>query len=150
MQQATVILPLSAPAEELMKEAYELQDLIKIGMHHINDCQTRLDSIKEELLAKGVTDAGNYALESKITRSARKVNVARFSERFPTEYTQLIEDEIRRAKLNAGKSINIKDAERLLGKDMLDPVCDLQSTVQHVIVRKQIDGTEEVRYDGNS
>jgi len=138
-----VIKPqLSAPADLLLKEAYELDDLIKIATEQITRMQERKDRIIAELVTHDIRDAGNYAIEDKI-RVVRKVNVKRFLAAYPDEYTRLMEDEIRRAKMNAGKTIRIQDAERMLGKDQLDPVCDLQSTVTHVIVKKQNDGTEE-------
>lgn len=142
MQQKTsVILPLSAPAEVLLKEAYELQDLIQIGMDQINKLQTRIDTIKEELLTHGVKEAGNYELFAKV-RTVRAVNVERFAEKYPEEYDRIKEDEIRRAKQNAGKVVRVQDAERLLGKEQIDPVCDLKSTITHVILKKELDGVD--------
>jgi len=142
MTKESIKLPLSAPADHLLQEAYALDRLIKIATEQITKLQERKEMIIAELLTHDIRDAGNYAIEDKI-RTVRKVNVKRFSAMFPDEYARLISDEIRRAKMNAGKLIRVQDAERMLGKDQLDPVCDLQSTVIHVVVKKQNDGTEE-------
>lgn len=140
-QVQSVRLPLSKPAADLLAEAYDLQETIKAAMEQINKYQYRIDSIKEELIQQGVREGGNYLLEEKV-RATRKVNVERFAARYPEEYTRLMEDELRRVKMSVGKVIRIQDAERLLGKDQLDPVCDLQSTITFYIAKKALDGTE--------
>jgi predicted RND superfamily exporter protein len=137
-----VLPPLMKVPEEILKEAYELGERIKQATELLNAWTERRADLLQLATSQGITVAGNYAIETKET-VRRKVNVDRFRAMFPDEYARLISDEIRRAKMNAGKLIRVQDAERMLGKDQLDPVCDLQSTVTHVVVKKQNDGTEE-------
>lgn len=131
------ILPLSRPAEELFKEGLELQELIQVGTEHLNRLQERLGLIKEELLFHGIKESESYTLWEK-QRVVRKINVKRFAEMFPEVYTRLMEEELLRAKRNAGKKIRVQDAERMLGEDTIDPACDLDTTITHIIQRKEI------------
>jgi hypothetical protein len=140
MTQTLNFLP-SSHAESLMKEAYELDDLIKIATQELNRLQFRKDSIIEELLIHRVKEAGNYQLIQKV-RTIRKIDVKRFRECFPVEFEELKREQIEKATANAGKTIFLKDAERLIGTEKLDPVCDLQSSFTNIIVKKELDGTE--------
>lgn len=134
----TAIVPLSRPAEDLFQLAYEKQEMIRIATEHINQLQQEYDLIKEELLFHGIREAGNYELWEK-QRVTRKINVKRFAEMFPDVYARLMEDEILKAKRNAGKVVRVQDAERLLGEDVIDPACDLQTSISFVIQQKVIE-----------
>jgi hypothetical protein len=137
----TISVPLSADPEKILHHIHECDELMKLGRQQINELQGKRDRLMEEILANNIREAGNYAVEDKV-RTVRKIDVERFKLQFPGEFERLRRDEIRRAELHAGEVIHLKDAERLLGKDALDPVCDLQSTITHVVVKKQNDGTE--------
>ena len=60
----------------------------------------------------------------------------RFKALYPAEWEEIQRAEIRKAELNAGKLITIQTAERLLGQDKIDPVCDLQTTITRLSVKK--------------
>ncbi|HNI42317.1 MAG TPA: hypothetical protein PK272_06555, partial [Methanoregulaceae archaeon] len=127
-QTAIPASPLTASPDALLREAFEAGELIKFAQEQINELQERRDKIIEQLHTRGIREAGNYEIMEK-HRVTRKVNVQRFAARYPDAYVALMEEELRRAKMNAGKVVLIKDAERMLGKDQLDPVCDLQDSV---------------------
>lgn len=135
---AVTQVPLSAPPDLLLKEAFEIDELIKAAMDQVNRLQHRKELIIEELLANSVREAGNYELLDKV-RTIRRVNVHRFKERFPTEYEIIRQQKVEQFTKEAGKVILVSDAERLLGKDQVDPVCDLQTTITHVVVQKAIE-----------
>lgn len=132
------IVPISRPPEELFRDAYEKQEMIQIATEHINKLREELDVIKEELLFHGIKESEKFLLwESQ--RVTRKVNAERFATMFPEEYQKLIEEELMKAKRNAGKNIRVQDAERLLGKEVIDPACDLQTSITFVIQPKVIE-----------
>jgi len=132
------ILPLSRPAEELFKEGLELQEIIQAGTEHLNKLQERLGLIKEELLFHGIRETGNYLLWEK-QRVTRKVNAKRFAELFPDEYQKLMEEELLKAKRNAGKNIRVQDAERMVGEEALSPACDLQTSISFLFQRRELE-----------
>jgi hypothetical protein len=144
---AIISIPLSAPAIQLMKEAYELDDLIKIATQEMNRLIERRDLIIEELLSKGIREAGNYEIIQKI-KAIRKINVQRFQDCFPVEFEEIKRREIARATANAGKVILLKDAEQLIGTERLDPVCDLQTSSKNTVVKIHLDGTEHPEISG--
>ena len=130
--------PLPAPAEQLLKEAHEADQVIKFAQEQINGLQERRDKIIEQLHARGIHQAGNYEILQKI-RTTRKINVGLFRQAFPAEYNRIYDEEQRRLIASVGKSIRIQDAEKLIGSDRLAPVCDLQDTVTFAVLQKAIE-----------
>ncbi len=138
MQAKSAKVPLSGDPAALMKEAYDLDDLIKIAYEEVAKLQQRRDVIMEELLTNGIREAGQYAIEDRV-RTVRKVNVGRLMEQFPVAYKRICEverEKILKSVERVGKSILIKDAEKFLGEADLGAVCDLDSSVTHVIKLK--------------
>lgn len=127
-------VPLPAPAEDLLKEAWEAGELIKIAQEQITELEERRDRIVAMLQAHGVTRAGDYEILEKV-RTARKVNPSRFRSLFPDAYNRLCDEEQRRLIASVGKSIRIQDAEKLIGSDLLSPACDLQTSVSCSVVK---------------
>jgi hypothetical protein len=129
-----VPIPLPAPAEDLLKEAWEAGELIKIAQEQIAELQDRRDRIVAMLRSHGVPRAGNYEILEKV-RTARKVNPSRFRQLFPDAYNRICDEEQRRLIASVGKAIRIQDAERLVGSDLLSPACDLTTSITHSVVK---------------
>lgn len=127
---------------DLLERIYELQNWIQETGALLNTLQDQKDHLIEHANSQGITDAGNYALLSKET-VRRKINVDRFKQTYPDQYKMLYILEKDRVLRAVGNAINVADAERLLSKDELTPVCDLQVSVKQVAVKKQIDGREQ-------
>jgi hypothetical protein len=128
------VVPLPAPAEDLLKEAWEAGELIKIATEQIAELQERRDRIIEMLRSHGVTRAGHYEVMEK-QRVTRKVNPSRFRQLFPDAYNRICDEEQRRLIASVGKAIRIQDAERLVGSDLLSPACDLTTSITHSVVK---------------
>ena len=135
---AQTLIPLPAPADALLKEAWEAGELIKIATEQIQELTDRRDRIVAMLQAHGVTSAGNYEILEKV-RTARKVNPSRFRQLFPDAYNRICDEEQRRLIAAVGKKIRIEDAEKLIGSDLLSPACDLQTTVSFTVVKTVIE-----------
>lgn len=135
---AQTMIPLPAPADALMREAWEAGELIKIATEQVQELQERRDRIVAMLQAHGVTRAGNYEILEKV-RTARKVNPSRFRQLFPDAYNRICDEEQRRLIASVGKKIRIEDAEKLIGSDLLSPACDLQTTVSFTVVKTVIE-----------
>ena len=135
---AQTLIPLPAPAEALIKEAWEAGELIKIASEQIQELQERRDRIVAMLQAHGVTRAGNYEILEKV-RTARKVNASRFRSLFPEAYNRICDEEQRRLIATVGKKIRIEDAEKLIGSDLLSAACDLQTSVSITVVKTVIE-----------
>ena len=131
---AQTLIPIPAPADALMKEAWEADELIKIATEQIQELTDRRDRIIEMLRSHGVTRAGNYEILEKV-RTARKVNASRFRQLFPDAYNRICDEEQRRLIASVGKKIRIEDAEKLIGSDLLSPACDLQTSISYSVVR---------------
>ena len=135
---AQTLIPLPAPADALMKEAWEADELIKIATEQIQELTDRRDRIIEMLRSHGVTRAGNYEILEKV-RTARKVNASRFRQLFPDAYNRICDEEQRRLIATVGKKIRIEDAEKLIGSDLLSAACDLQTSVSITVVKTVIE-----------
>ena len=135
---AQTLIPLPAPADALLKEAWEAGELIKIASEQIQELQERRDRIVAMLQAHGVTRAGNYEVMEK-QRVTRKVNASRFRQLFPEAYNRICDEEQRRLIASVGKSIRIQDAEKLIGSDLLSPACDLQTSITYSVVKTVIE-----------
>ena len=135
---AQTLIPLPAPAEALIKEAWEAGELIKIASEQIQELTDRRDRIVAMLQAHGVTRAGNYEILEKV-RTARKVNASRFRQLFPDAYNRICDEEQRRLIASVGKKIRIEDAEKLIGSDLLSAACDLQTSVSFTVVKTVIE-----------
>jgi len=135
---AQTLIPLPAPAEALIKEAWEAGELIKIASEQIQELQERRDRIVAMLQAHGVTRAGDYEILEKV-RTARKVNASRFRSLFPEAYNRICDEEQRRLIATVGKKIRIEDAEKLIGSDLLSAACDLQTSVSITVVKTVIE-----------
>lgn len=129
-----VPIPLPAPAEDLLREAWEAGELIKLAQEQITELQDRKDRIVAMLQAHGVARAGNYEILERV-RTSRKVNPSRFRQLFPDAYNRICDEEQRRLIASVGKSIRIQDAEKLVGSDLLSPACDLQTSITHSVVK---------------
>jgi len=135
---AQTLIPLPAPADALLKEAWEAGELIKIASEQIQELQERRDRIVAMLQAHGVTRAGDYEILEKV-RTARKVNPSRFRQLFPDAYNRICDEEQRRLIAAVGKKIRIEDAEKLIGSDLLSPACDLSTSITYSVVKTVIE-----------
>jgi len=135
---AQTLIPLPAPADALLKEAWTAAELIKIASEQIQELTDRRDRIVAMLQAHGVTRAGDYEILEKV-RTARKVNASRFRSLFPEAYNRICDEEQRRLIATVGKKIRIEDAEKLIGSDLLSAACDLQTSVSITVVKTVIE-----------
>ena len=135
---AQTLIPLPAPADALLKEAWEAGELIKIASEQIQELTDRRERIVAMLQAHGVTRAGNYEILEKV-RTARKVNASRFRQLFPEAYNRICDEDQRRLIAAVGKKIRIEDAEKLIGSDLLSPACDLSTSITYSVVKTVIE-----------
>jgi len=135
---AQTLIPLPAPADALLEEAWTAAELIKIASEQIQELTDRRDRIVAMLQAHGVTRAGDYEILEKV-RTARKVNASRFRAMFPDAYNRICDEEQRRLIATVGKKIRIEDAEKLIGSDLLSAACDLQTSVSITVVKTVIE-----------
>jgi len=135
---AQTLIPLPAPADALLKEAWEAGELIKIASEQIQELTDRRERIVAMLRAHGVTRAGDYEILEKV-RTARKVNPSRFRQLFPDAYNRICDEEQRRLIAAVGKKIRIEDAEKLIGSDLLSPACDLSTSITYSVVKTVIE-----------
>ena len=135
--------PVSATdAEGALKTIYDVDQEIKSLSEELARLTEKRDTLLSRAVSSNITEGGDYAMVAK-PRITRSINAERFKAMFPDQYEYIRNMEITRAKMNAGKTILLKDAERLLGKDTLSPVCDIKTTITYSVVKKFNDGTEE-------
>mgnify|MGYP003613815843 CR=1 FL=1 len=134
----TAAVPLTASPEDLMRGAFEAEELIRFATEQITALQERRDKILELLTARGIHQAGNYEIMQRV-RTTRKINVGLFRQAFPDAYNKICDDEQRRLIASVGKTIRIQDAEKLIGSDRLAPVCDLQTAVSFTVCQRFIE-----------
>lgn len=141
----TVLKPVSATdAERRLRSILEYDEKIKELSEFIDQCKAQRDGLLSDAIRDGITEGGNYEMLAK-PRITRTVNVERFAAMYPDAYAKMMEMEMLRAKMNAGKSITVKAAETVMSKEELDPVCDLKTTITYSVVKKYNDGTEDGR-----
>ncbi len=128
----------------MLARAYQVQRELKLLDEKRAELVAEGDRLVSTLVAGNITEAGGYELMMK-PRIIRTVNVERFKDRFPEQYEYIRNMEIQKAKMNAGKTILLKEAEGLLGKDVIAPVCDLKTTLTHKVHKQFLDGTEGER-----
>ena len=134
--------PVSATdAEGALKTIYDVEQEIKSLSEELDRLKEKRDTLLSRAVSSNITEGGNYEILTK-SRITRSVNVERFKQMFPEQYEYIRNMEITRAKMNAGKTILLKDAEGLIGKDTLLPACDMKTTLTYSVVKKYNDGTE--------
>jgi len=134
--------PVSATdAEGALKTIYDVQQEIKSLSEELARLTEKRDILLSRAVSGNIIEGGNYEILTK-SRITRSVNVERFKQMFPEQYEYIRNMEITRAKMNAGKTILLKDAEGLIGKDTLAPACDMKTTLTYSVVKKYNDGTE--------
>ncbi len=134
--------PVSATdAEGALKTIYDVEQEIKSLSEELDRLKEKRDTLLSRAVSSNITEGGNYEILTK-PRITRSVNVERFKQMFPEQYEYIRNMEITRAKMNAGKTILLKDAEGLIGKDTLAPACDMKTTLTYSVVKKYNDGTE--------
>lgn len=136
------IKPVSAnDAATSLEYVYLLSEQIAGLEQRVADMREERDRELSQIVRNGITEAGNYEVLTKPT-IRRSVNTERFKEMFPEQYEYLRGLEIAKAKQAAGKTLYLKDAEMLLGKDVIAPALDVKTTLSYSVQKRFNDGTE--------
>ena len=132
--------PVSATdAEGALKTIYDVDQEIKSLSEELARLTEKRDTLLSRAVSSNITEGGDYAMVAK-PRITRSINAERFKAMFPEQFEYCRNMVIQRAKMKADRNITLQDAEGLLGKDVIAPVCDVKTVVNYIVVKTQDEG----------
>jgi len=136
----TVLKPVSATdASNMLAEIYDVEQEIKNLTEIMEGLQEKRQTLLKRAVSSNITEGGDYAMVAK-PRITRSINAERFKAMFPEQFEYCRNMVIQRAKMKADRNITLQDAEGLLGKDVIAPVCDVKTVVNYIVVKTQDEG----------
>lgn len=131
--------PISATeAATMLAEIYDVEQEIKVLTAIMEGLQEKRQTLLSRAVTSNVSEGGDYAMVAK-PRVTRSLNAEKFKAMFPEQHEYCRNQVIQRAKIKADESITLRDAEGLLGKDVIAPCCDFKTVVNYTVVKTRGD-----------
>jgi len=123
----------------MLAEIYDVEQEIKNLTEIMEGLQEKRQTLLKRAVSSNITEGGDYAMVAK-PRITRSINAERFKAMFPEQFEYCRNMVIQRANMKADRNITLQDAEGLLGKDVIAPVCDVKTVVNYIVVKTQDEG----------